>query len=263
MGRNDSLQLRSQDDAAREMEDEVHVFGPGIVCDTERRGYAAPRNRSRLELMVDATEGFIPLWAPGTTLRWRFQERSLQLFLDPEAAKATVRDLLAEAVLAWGDAAPVRFTHGEDAWDFEIAMRDVDRCNVSGCVLASAFFPDGGQHELTIYPRLATQSKQEQVETLVHEIGHMFGLRHFFANISEQAWPAVIFGTHQRFTIMNYGPDSRLTDEDKADLTTLYQAAWSGQLNQINGTPIRLLRPFSANRFTPDSLVAVGGTILS
>jgi len=61
------------------------------------------------------------------------------------------------------------------------------------------------------------------VETLVHEIGHTFGLRHFSANISETAVPSLIFGTHQKFTIMNYGPDSKLTAQDKSDLKRLYQ----------------------------------------
>jgi hypothetical protein len=87
----------------------------------------------------------------------------------------------------------------------------------------------------------------EWVETLVHEIGHVFGLRHFFANVNENAWPSEIFGNHSRFSIMNYGPDSRLTETDKSDLRTLYQLVWSGQLTNVNGTPIRLFRPYSAS----------------
>ena len=47
----------------------------------------------------------------------------------------------------------------------------------------------------------------EQVETLVHEIGHVFGLRHIFALISETEWPAEIFGKQVKFSIMNYGGD--------------------------------------------------------
>jgi hypothetical protein len=112
-------------------------------------------------------------------------------------------------------------------------------------VLASAFFPDPGRHELVIYPKLFTQSHKEQVETIVHEIGHVFGLRHFFANVSETAWPAQIFGTHRPFTIMNYGHQSELTEVDKSDLKDLYRGAWNSTLTQINGTPIKLVRPFS------------------
>jgi adenylylsulfate kinase-like enzyme len=45
---------------------------------------------------------------------------------------------------------------------------------------------------------------------------------------------------------MNYGEDSKLTDADRDDLKTLYKQARSGELRAINGTPIHLMRPFSA-----------------
>ncbi|MEN9677083.1 MAG: hypothetical protein RIS76_2979 [Verrucomicrobiota bacterium] len=235
-----------------------HVFGNKVICDTDTRGYATPGNRSPLDLVVDASEGFIPLWANNTTLRWRFQERSMDAFEDPQAAMAATKELLGEALLAWGDAAPVQFAQRADAWDFEIVMREADRCNINGCVLASAFFPDAGRHELVIYPKMFTQSRKEQVDTLIHEIGHTFGLRHFFANVSETAWPSQVFGTHKQFSIMNYGNHSELTDDDKADLTRLYQAAWSGELTKINGTPIQLVKPFHTVGGPPENLVAAG-----
>jgi hypothetical protein len=97
-----------------------------------------------------------------------------------------------------------------------------------------------------IYPKMFSQSRKEQVDTLIHEVGHIFGLRHFFANISETAWPSQVFGTHKPFSIMNYGHQSELTDDDKGDLKRLYQSAWSGELREINGTQIRLMKPFSA-----------------
>jgi hypothetical protein len=137
-------------------------------------------------------------------------------------------------------------------------MRRGDDCSPSGCVLASAFFPDAGRHRLVLYPKLFTQSREEQVETLIHEIGHVFGLRHFFANVSENAWPSEIFGTHSKFSIMNYGNLSALTAEDKKDLRRLYQMAWSGALTQINGTPIRFVKPFSSLSPTPDSVLTAG-----
>lgn len=80
----------------------------------------------------------------------------------------------------------------------------------------------------------------------MHEIGHIFGLRHFFANISETRWASEIFGTHRPLTIMNYGNQSELTDDDRSDLARLYQAVWTGELTNINGTPIRLVKPFNS-----------------
>lgn len=252
--RTNPLRLRK----AEKVDPEVHVFGNGIVCDTDTRGHATPGGRSPLELVFDASEGFIPLWAKGATLRWRFQEHSLHVFESPASAKVHIRKLLGEALLAWGDAAPVKFAERDDLWDFEIVAREADRCTINGCVLASAFFPDAGRHELRLYPTLFNQSRQEQVETLIHEIGHTFGLRHFFANLSEGQWASVIFGTHKRFSIMNYGPDSKLTAEDKSDLRRFYQMVWSGELAEVNGTAIRLVRPFHTTGAPPDSMVAVG-----
>ncbi len=102
------------------------------------------------------------------------------------------------------------------------------------------------------------QSPKERDDTLRHELGHVFACRHFFAQITESAWPSEIFGTHKPFTIMNYGDLSELTDEDRSDLKRLYQAAWSGQITAINGTPIRFVKPFHTIGELQDGLVSVG-----
>ncbi|ACU60954.1 matrixin family metalloprotease [Chitinophaga pinensis] len=240
------FELKKDHTPTKEEIQNVHLLGKGIICDTESRGHETPQNKSITELVVDASEGFIPLWEPGVTLRWRFQERALNSFAHPEEVKDTVRQLFAKALVKWGKAAPVRFTEDKDLWDFEIVVLSSNKCNASGCVLASAFFPDAGQHKFNVYPILFEQKDEEQIDTFVHETGHIFGLRHFFAKTKEAAFPSEIFGTHEKFTIMNYGSLSQLTDADKADLLRLYQQAWSRQLTNINGTPIRFVRPFSA-----------------
>ncbi|MET1089579.1 MAG: matrix metalloproteinase-11 [Arthrobacter sp.] len=228
-------------------DDLVHLVAKGFICDTEGRGHETPGGRPPAEILVDATEGFVPLWQAGSILRWRFQERSFALASNPEKSKETVRKLMGDALLEWGAAAPVRFTYDPDLWDFEIVLQNAPKCSQTGCVLASAFFPDAGRHELVIYPTMFQQVRQEQVETLIHEFGHVFGLRHFFALVREEAWPAQVFGTHNKFTIMNYGPDSILTETDRNDLTKLYELARTGQLTNINGTPIRFVRPYSVS----------------
>jgi hypothetical protein len=138
----------------------------------------------------------------------------------------------------------VKFAERNDAWDFEIVMRRNDDCDATGCVLASTFFPDAGRHSFLMYPILFRQTPEEQVATLEHEIGHVFGLRHFFAKLRETDAPSEIFGTHVKFTIMNYGAESRLTPADRSDLKNLYQLAWSRKLTHVNGTPIQFVTPF-------------------
>lgn len=246
-----------QKSAAAAADTDVHVFGNGFVCDTDTKGHATPRGQSKFEIVVDSSEGFIPLWAKGQTLRWRFKESTMKAFKKPAQAKAQIRKLLGEAIVEWGTSAPVKFAERTDNWDFEIAMRNADKCSPAGCVLASAFFPDAGRHELVLYPQMFQQTKQEQLETMVHEIGHVFGLRHFFAAIKESQWPSEIFGVHKKFSIMNYGPDSKLTADDKADLKRLYQKAWTGELTEINGTDIKLVKPFHTIGSSPDAMATV------
>jgi len=60
---------------------------------------------------------------------------------------------------------------------------------------------------------------------------------------------------------MNYGTDSAMGAADIRDLKLLYQAVWSGRLRVINGTPVRLFRPFStflqmADPLAEDTLLA-------
>lgn len=229
---------------------DAHHFGPksNHICITEVRGRLTPNGHALTEIVVDASEGFVPLWAENSILRWQFNEASLRTFRNPEAARAGIRQLFADAVLAWGDAAPIRFTENSDASDFEIYVRNAPDCDATGCVLASAFFPDQGRHRLNIYPTMFQQSHAEQVETLAHEIGHIFGLRHFFALLREAGSPALVYGTHDPISIMNYGAQSQLTDADRRDLKELYQRVWLGELTNIEGTPIRQVHPFSSLR---------------
>lgn len=236
----DLLALKPRKELASSTESEVHLLARGIICGTDNRA----SKRSPLTIVLEATEGFIPLWAENSVLRWKFNAASLSAFQHPETIKDRIRDLIGRAISAWGDAAPIRFTENPDNSDFEIVVEQNDSCTLQGCTLAQAFFPDSGRHQLYVFPKMFEQSKKEQVDTLIHEIGHVFGLRHFFAPEFETKWPSVIFGEHEPFSIMNYGKNSELTEADRSDLKLLYQGAWEGDLKNINGTPIKLIRPY-------------------
>lgn len=236
----DLLNASSGEQLREASQPQVHLLRDGVICRTDPRA----RKRSRERIVVEATDGFIPLWEKGLLLRWEFNAASLVGFQNPAAIKTRIRGLLRSAIMAWGDALPVRFTENSDNSDFQIVVEQRDDCTPQGCVLAQAFFPDAGRHPLYVFPKMFAQSRKEQVETLAHEIGHVFGLRHFFAPEMEAAWPSEIFGEHKPFSIMNYGANSELTNQDRIDLKKLYEGAWNGQLQEINGTPIKLVRPF-------------------
>jgi hypothetical protein len=250
---SDLLQFRDDEDYAQLVDTEVHRFR-GHRCKTDTRGHPAPHRGPFASLRVGGVTGdvvntgIIPLWQRNMMLRYRFNGQSMLRMRNPERVMARIRDLFAAAVGLWGDSAPIRFTERSDAPDFEFVVRNADDCDSTGCVLAAAFFPDHGQHSFVVYPEMFRQDENEQVETMAHEIGHIFGLRHFFANVSETDAPAQLFGTDSRFSIMNYGEDSYLTPTDKTDLRTLYEEVWSGRRTDINRTPIRLMTPFSTDR---------------
>jgi len=82
--------------------------------------------------------------------------------------------------------------------------------------------------------------KKEREETLEHEIGHIWGLRHYFAPTDEADEKSVTFGVHRKETIMNYGENSHMTRQDKIDLERLYNAVWSGRVKEIDNMVVVL-----------------------
>jgi len=78
---------------------------------------------------------------------------------------------------------------------------------------------------------------------MAHELGHIFGLRHFFAPDTETGRGSVLYGSNNDRTIMNYGAKSVLTKADRRDLTSLYHRVWTGQLEQRWLKRIRLVKP--------------------
>lgn len=225
------------------VEEYRHVYNRRVICVTDAKGYSQPDNKNLAEIRLDSSAGFIPLWDKDVTLNWRFNKSFSSRFKKPDIVKAAIRKLFGEAILGWKDACPIKFREVKDGWDFEIAMHAPD-CDNSGCVLASSFFPDGGQHTFYIYPTMLQQTHQEQIDTIEHEMGHIFGLRHFFANISETEWKSELFGKNTSFSIMNYGDKSKLKPADIRDLKRLYELVWSGRLTAINGTSIKKYVPF-------------------
>lgn len=198
------------------------------------------------EMLVEIVVGLgdhIPLWQKGKTLRWRLHPM-FNHYQNAEGVKNYIRGIMGAAIHSWGDASPVSFLETTGPVDFEVIMRP-DNCNAYGCTLASAFFPNSNLNVLTLHPKMFQQSKNEQIETLIHEIGHIFGLRHYFAKEKEASWRSEVFGHHYPLTIMNYGHQSTLTEQDRIDLKALYTQVWSGQLTHINNMPIRLYRPLT------------------
>jgi len=207
-----------------------------------------------LRIMVDSTDGVIPLWAPNQALRWGFDLPSFeQTFQDSKGVMEFVRKAIESALTSW-DFLPIQFIYQETNTDFRVKMISQKDCDSSGCVLASAFFPDSNRNTVYLYPTLFEEPNlSDIVQTLEHEIGHIFGLRHYFAATLERENPAELFGKDSERSIMNYGTLSVMTDDDRKDLKNLYNLAWNGQLTKIGSAEIHFIFPFRS----PDLLKAV------
>lgn len=208
----------------------------------------------RVGLLLGSGEAVVPLWGLAgeskQLLTWEFDEDSVEayflnlnnsreLFSNGEGLKKHVRDLILESMHLWGDSSPYVLQEFDGITDFRVFIEDSDDCNSEGCVLASAFFPSDRRKSLDLYPVLFKQTREEQVETIIHELGHIKGLRHSFAQ-EEIGWPNALFGHDSPISIMNYGVNSKLTDIDKEDLKKLYQEVWDGMLERIGNMPVQL-----------------------
>lgn len=238
-------------DPISKYEEYAHCYGSDseLTCRTDKTGTVFPRDISSLtEFVLDTSRGTVPLWAKGSILNYRFNQQSLGCYGSPEQGRAIISTFFSSAIRRWGDFVPVRFREDNDNYDFEISCSSFQPIINGGPLAASSFLPNELRAKFVIYPALRKmfeENAETALQVLCHELGHIFGLRHFFALVEERGFSAEIFGTHSKFTIMNYGPDSRLTDTDRSDLKMLYQEAWAGRLTTINRTSISLISPRS------------------
>lgn len=230
---------------------EIHSRGDvKFLCLTEEEKKVKKKVKKKKEepVLLKAVVGYgdnIPLWNKNVTLKWKFNAM-FDAYSNSDDVKNYIRGLINSAILSWGTAAPIQFKEtSSNTFDFDITMAP-DNCTAAGaCSLAAAFFPNANQNSVALFPRMFTLNKSKQVDTIIHEMGHIFGLRHYFAQEKEDQWRSEIFGHHNPLTIMNYGDLSTLTAYDKEDLETLYNLVWSGKLKDINGLPVELFNSFT------------------
>ena len=155
--------------------------------------------------------------------------------------------LLRLALERWGSAVPIEFRESEDSWDFEVIFSSSDSLTYDDRLKnAEGFFPSEMQKHLTFYPEFFRQAAADQERKMLHELGHIFGLRHYFAAEKETNLPSHVFGENTRFSIMNYDENAQFSEADRRDLSLLYNLAWRGELTEIEQTPIRLISPFTS-----------------
>jgi len=158
--------------------------------------------------LIDLTGSGIGLWGPNVTLRFRFDVNSFRTIRNGANILKLVRNTFYNAIQLWGSAAPVSFEEVQQDSDFIISMSPYRNCSPrSGCTLASAFFPDVGDRIIRIFPNFITDNPNADAATTVmaHELGHVFGLHHWFLKSNRQVRVEIFGRDRDPVTIMNYG----------------------------------------------------------
>lgn len=110
--------------------------------------------------------------------------------------------------------------------------------------MASAFFPNEVRDVLVYHKTLVEPSWRKVLKnTFLHEIGHILGLRHEFANQPNPEKPgenletlAHQFGSVNPHSVMSYDDVNYINDLDKKDVKAFYELANGFKINTAKVT---------------------------
>lgn len=210
----------------------LHITEAKYTCATETYGCT--------EVRVGKSD-YIPRWCRGSVLSYLVDAKSF-----PTPAEAMqVKAAMQEAISMWKGIA-VSF---EEVDCYESATF-VITYHPRGCrtAYARAFFPDELPGELLVY-NLALSNGTYLANILAHEIGHIFGLRHEFADEDKQERKlrCVLFGKNNSRSVMNYYKDLgqlQVSEQDLKELEAFY--AYGGE--KYKGLPIHDYDPVLRKR---------------
>ena len=187
----------------------------------ERRDvYKCISQQSLDENLVVGNDGKISLWPKGTVIRYGVDESSF-----PN------KRYLRKAVIALDAAAKkwnkinfgVQFEYTKDKFQINFYMKY--RTSVSSGDYAEAFFPTREISILYIHSALFTDDDLYIENILLHELGHILGLRHEFAldNGKKYEGDAVQFYLKNPNSVMSYRFPPKIQNTDKEGIKKLYQ----------------------------------------
>ncbi|KAL7961094.1 hypothetical protein V8C34DRAFT_312191 [Trichoderma compactum] len=194
----------------------------------------------------DSKEVYIPRWLRGSVLTYTVDAKSFPTIAEAGQVKAAMQD----AISMWRGIG-ARFCFEDLEADNYGSATFVVRYDGRRCsnTYAISFFPDELPGELLVY-NLALSKAPHLANILAHEVGHILGLRHEFADKNHKEGRilrCVLFGKKNPRSIMNYYEDPgqlQVSEQDLRELREFYEC----NEERYDGLPIYDYDPASGNR---------------
>lgn len=218
----------------------------GYKCSTQTHSGTA-------EIYLGINRGTLSLWESNSVINWTARFDGYPSF--------TQRD---EAIVGFWRACNtwnrvmqdrVRFNYVGNLSDAAIELR-YDDSGREG-LLASAFFPDTGNLDLNFVRVYESQfdprykARNPIYNTMLHEIGHVLGLRHEFAHDREGFAESILFGIKNPRSVMAYYPAQEIQDTDVEAVRRAYDELADGSELEGQG-PFGTIRKV-VNRVEPNN----------
>ncbi|KAH0542210.1 hypothetical protein FGG08_003332 [Glutinoglossum americanum] len=201
--------------------DDLTISASKYTCSTQKSMPQTVGSPNLAGIMLGLSVN-IPRWKKGSTVKWAASYTGY-----PTLNHATYAASQLNAATEVWNSLDIGVTF-EWVTDLEDAAFVLVYGGDQGTVLAESFFPNEEPLNTVFVYQGAFQpgSKNIQKEIFLHELGHILGLRHEFADRPFRGNPteggAIAFGERNEFSVMSYNFPPTIQESDKRDTRAFY-----------------------------------------
>ncbi len=189
------------------------------------------------EIYLGMDRGALHLWESGCVINWTARRDG---WPNKNTAEQAIRATW-NACETWNKVMEgrVTFKYVSNLSDAAFELR-FDKWGRDG-LLASAFFPNEYRRDLNflrVY-RSSFDSRYTHLyrlyNTMLHELGHILGLRHEFAHEKEKWAESILFGVKNEKSVMAYYPSQEIQETDVVFIRKAYDELKHGETVHAQG----------------------------